>query len=160
MCLISVAFQQPLWSDNGQLGVGVIGRTCGAEILSPSLFLPLLLHPPPSPHPSPLMFTPQLCSLPPLPGTLPAPPFLEMTLHLPTSPPSVPMECPNPWDMSQLPKPGWEVSDLWGPQKCRPTLLLTFGPLLFLGGQEKAEAWEEEVGEKGERRRENMFLIC
>lgn len=96
MCLISVAFQQPLWSDNGQLGVGVIGGTCRAEILSPSLFLPLLLHPPLSPHPSPLMFTPQLCSLPPLPGTLPAPPFLEMTLHLPTSPPSVPMERPNP----------------------------------------------------------------
>lgn len=96
MCLISVAFQQPLWSDNGQLGAGVIGRTCRVEILSSSLSLPLLLHPSPSPHPSPLMFTPQLCSLPPLPGTLPAPPFLEMTLHLPTSTPSVPMERPNP----------------------------------------------------------------
>ena len=96
MCLISMAFQPPLWTDNGRLGAGGTGRTCGAEILSPSLSLPLLLHLSPSPHPPPLMFTPQLCSLPPLPGTLPAPPFLEMTFHLPPPPFSVPMECPNP----------------------------------------------------------------
>lgn len=96
MCLISVAFQQPLWTDNGQLGAGVQAGPVGRRsfpLLSPSPFfcthLPLPTRPLWCSHP-------QLCSLLPLPGTLPAPPFLEMTLHLPLPPSSVPMECANP----------------------------------------------------------------
>ncbi|CAN0383956.1 unnamed protein product [Rangifer tarandus platyrhynchus] len=155
MCLISVAFQQPLWSDNGQLGGwGYKEDLRGGDPFPFSL-------PPPSSAPTSLS--------PPVSSDVHTPTLLSPTLArdptctsiLGNDSPSPHLPSLSPHGTSQPPsKPGWEVSDLWGAQKCCPTLSLTFGSLLFFGGQEKAEAWEEEVGEKGERRRENMFLIC